>query len=65
MSGNGGIIIRRNAIQAATAGTVTDNLTPAECACRDAIIAKGDGDFCLKDLKTLHKLVETAYSRVA
>lgn len=65
MSGGGGgiIIIRPRARALATEGVVTENLTPAECAARDAILAKADGDWAHRDLVKLFGLIAKAARR--
>jgi hypothetical protein len=65
MSGGGGgvIIIRPRARVMASDAVVTENLTPAECAVRDAILAKADGDWEHKDLVKLFALVAKAARR--
>ena len=61
--GAGGIIIIRNSIVAtAKLGTVTDNLTPAECKDRDTLCAKDALDE--KDLKCLFSITMKAYKRL-
>ncbi len=65
MSGGGAgpIIIRPRARQLAELEVVTENLTPAECAARDAILAKADGDWKHRDLVKLFGLIAKAARR--
>jgi hypothetical protein len=65
MSGGGGghIIIRPRARQIAELEVVTENLTPAECAVRDAILAKEEADWSHRDLVKLFGLVAKAARR--
>jgi hypothetical protein len=65
MSGGGGghIIIRPRARQIAELEIVTQNLTPAECAERDAILTKQDADWSHRDLVKLFGIVAKAARR--
>ncbi len=61
--GGGGTIIISNARAIAGLETVTVNLTPAECAARDEILAKSDHEWKRKDLVKLFALVAKAAGR--
>ena len=65
MSGGGGgrIIIRSRARELVGAEVVTENLTPAECAIRDAILAKVDCDWSGAELRKLFALASKADGR--
>lgn len=64
MSGGGaGPIIIKRIVDTANMESVTENLTPAEAAQRDAICNKLVGDICVKDVQKLHALIVTALRR--
>lgn len=63
MAGGGHIIIRNSVKSTAELSTVSDNLTQAEIAQRDAVLAKQVGDWTQKDLAKLQRLIGIAHKR--
>ena len=64
MSGGGAgpIIIRPGIRKVAATEAVQQNITPAECSVRDAILAKPDGDWTKAEFGTLLKLIRKAHN---
>lgn len=63
MSGGPIIIIRNSVKSTATLNTVTENLTPAECAERDAIVAKDAANWTARDFTKIQALISCAHRR--
>jgi hypothetical protein len=61
--GGGGIIIVGSVVNTANMEMITENLTPAEAAERDAITSKLAGDICVKDVQKLNALIVKALRR--